>query len=172
MAEELVIESKQTVIWETGFKERACVKIPFDGRKCAEVSGSVRILLDGDSFYIELQMFGQRARYGLANTCFPFSIGIGSIQACVANLDISGGRLRSLEIRIKICIGTRIVGIPIEKCWNVFSQRIVFFTMAEVENSINEPIDSGYGFAANELHENMKLAGSEYAYMEIPLDEK
>ena len=42
-----------SVIWEKCFRERLCIKIPFDGKKCTPYAeGCVRILTEGGKFYV------------------------------------------------------------------------------------------------------------------------
>ncbi len=116
------------VIWEKEWRERVCVKIPFDGTKCLEIVVAVRIIEDNKQYFVELQLFGERRRFGIANVCYPvFTVGIGSLTVCTSNVEIGGGRLAKFTLSVNGCIGAKIGPINVRKCWKLFDQTIVFF---------------------------------------------
>lgn len=123
-----VIEiSQERVIWEKCFREEICVKIPFDGRKCLKAEACIRILESGGRFYIELQLFGGKVRYELANACFPaYTIGIARLEVC-ANVGKD-----SVCLGAKLCIGGKIDGIDLGKCWKIYEGCIKFISTADL----------------------------------------
>lgn len=115
------------VIWEQCFREEVCVKIPFDGKKCAALEACVRIIEEGGSYFVELQLFGHRIRHGIADVCYPvFTVAIGRLKVCTSKLVFEGGKLKSVTLTAQGCIGTRIGPIPLEKCWHLYSGTIRF----------------------------------------------
>lgn len=120
------------VIWEKCFKEEVCVKIPFDGKKCVSASGCVRILLEGGVYKLEVELFGKRKKFDLANQCITaFTVGIASLKVCISKLKIEGGKLKGLRVTARLCIGTKIGPINVEKCWDVIATDINFFHLTE-----------------------------------------
>jgi hypothetical protein len=126
------------VIWEKCFSQQECVKIPFDGTKCVGISACVRIIEDSGSYSIELQIFGQRIRYSLANICYPvYSIGIATLEVCTSNLSIISGKIVSVTIVVKGCVHAKIGPIDINKCWDLFNQPVNFFNISEGKAAIH-----------------------------------
>ena len=123
-----VIEiSQERIIWEKCFREEICVKIPFDGKKCLKAEACIRILESGGRFYIELQLFGGKVRYELANACFPaYTIGIARLEVC-ANVGKD-----SVCLGAKLCIGGKIDGIDLGKCWKIYEGCIKFISTADL----------------------------------------
>lgn len=120
---------RDAVIWEQCFKEEICVNIPFDGKKCLKAEACIRILENNGEYFIELQVFGNKVRYKLASTCFPvYTIGIASLQVCAS--------VKETEIClvVKLCIGGKIDGIDLEKCWKVYEGCIAFVRVAELQS--------------------------------------
>jgi hypothetical protein len=139
------------VIWEQTWQEEVCVQVPFDGRQCVKITAAVRIIED-NGYFIELQLFGARQRFAIAEICYPvLNVGIGSLTVCTSNLQINEGQLISVKISVDGCIGTKIGPINVQKCWKLFDQDIHFFHFDSVASKelgftgINkETIHAGY----------------------------
>ncbi len=116
---------KSSVLWSKSFREEACINIPLIGRRCVGVSASVAVVEENSNFYIEIEVLGYRQKFELGNACFPVNYGIGSIDVCVSNLDLSDNTLRSFDIVVKLCIGVRLLGQNLHQCWDVLRKRIV-----------------------------------------------
>jgi hypothetical protein len=134
------------IIWERCFDAEECVKIPFDGRKCLGIHACVRIIEEGGVFFAELQVFGSRIRYALANVCYPvYSVGVASLEVCTTNINAPNGNLESLDITVKGCVGGNVGPVNIQKCWSLLNQTIHFFNLTTSRTSIDgEPIIAGY----------------------------
>lgn len=122
------------IIWERCFKKKICIKIPFDGKKCASVRACIRILHEKANYYLELQVFGGRKRVNLTNGCFDLSFGIGSVRVCV-KADVSDDKISGVTIAIKLCVGKKIDGINLSKCWTVYKGRIKFLAVNSLSSS-------------------------------------
>jgi hypothetical protein len=120
---------RDAVIWEQCFKEEICVNIPFDGKKCLTAEACIRILENNGEYFIELQAFGNKVRYKLASTCFPvYTIGIASLQVCASV------KTNEICLVVKLCIGGKIDGIDLEKCWKVYEGCIAFVRVADLKS--------------------------------------
>jgi hypothetical protein len=126
-----VAESKDTQLWGQCWKEEYSVRIL--GRLYRfTAQGCVRIILTGDGLMIEMEVSGRRIRYKLIDTCYDaFTVGIASIRVC-AKPELVGGHLKSLELDVQLCIGTRVDRVNIRKCWTVFKKKIYFFAVSEL----------------------------------------
>jgi uncharacterized membrane protein (Fun14 family) len=151
-----------SVLWEKCFGEKICVKIPFDGTKCLEASGCVRVLKKNESFYVEIELLGQRVRYELAKTCYPaYSVGIARLEVC-ADPKIENGNIKGLVLSANLCIGGKIDGINLEKCWKVIRSTINFFHLAD----FNLASTGMMQLEDDALVLDAKRAGQEYVYVE------
>lgn len=65
----------------------------------------LRIILDGSTFYLEIEAAGKTVRIALTNTCVTvFTLfGLIDIEVCLSDIQISGGHLKSLCIEVKAC---------------------------------------------------------------------
>jgi hypothetical protein len=153
---------KSSVIWEKCFGEKICIKIPFDGTKCLEARGCIRIITINESFYIELELLGQRVRYELGKTCYPaFSVGIARLEVC-ADPNIENGKLKGVVLSANLCIGGKIDGIDLEKCWKVIRTTINFFHLADLRLNTADVLQ----LEDDALVLSAKRAGQEYVYVE------
>jgi hypothetical protein len=119
------------VIWEKCFREEVCVQIPFDGKRCVAIEACVRLIEEGGSYYVELQLFGHRVRHGIANVCYPVvEIAIGRLKVCTSDLVIDNGQLKSVKLTVQGCVGADIGPIHVEKCWDLYSGTIIFFRLS------------------------------------------
>ena len=131
---EIKLAQKSQVIWRQGFKQELCADIPFIGRQCVSASAEVRVLEEGGTYYLEIEVLGYTERYNLADACFPaVSYGLASVKVCVKNPDISGGVLKSFSITAELCIGAKLLGQNLEQCWDVLNTRIVVAKAAHSE---------------------------------------
>jgi hypothetical protein len=138
--------SQYTTIWQQCWHPEICINIPFDGRKCLGADVCVAIVEENGTFYIEGSINGNTAKYALINACIPvYSVGIASLEICVTNLDISNGRLNSLTLSVKGCIGGSIAGIHLQQCWDLYNQTIKFhsFTAGEIVQIVGLDVDRG-----------------------------
>jgi hypothetical protein len=126
-----VAESKDSELWGQCWKEEYCVRI-LGRRYCFTAAGCVRIILTNEGLMIEIEVSGRRIRYKLIDTCYDaFTVGIASIRVC-AKPEVVGGHLKSLELDVELCIGTRVDRVNIRKCWTVFKKKIYFFAVSEL----------------------------------------
>lgn len=157
-----------SIFWEKCFKEELCVRIPFDGKECVSANGCVRLYENNEEFHIELQLFGQTVSYKLStgSICYPaLEAGIGKIVACASDLELDErNRIKNVKLVVKLCIGTKIGGIDVKKCWNVYEDTISFFTYEELLASTNNTNNVGIDSLA--LANQMNAVGSKYSYIE------
>lgn len=142
--------SQERVIWEKCFREEICINIPFDGKKCATAEACIRIVEAGGKFYIELQLFGSKVRYELANACFPaYTIGVAELEVCA-----SVGK-DSVCIGAKLCIGA----LGLKKCWKIYEGCVRFMSAAELTGNKNLPLE-------NALLADAKIAGASHLHVD------
>lgn len=128
---QMKLVSTSHTYWEKCWDPQICAHIPFDHDKCLRAHICVRIIEDSGSFYLEVEIEGHRARYGLTNACIPtFAVGIAHLDVCAANVQVNNGVLQSLELIVKACIGGDIGPIHLEKCWDLFNETIKFTTLS------------------------------------------
>lgn len=148
---------REAVVWEQCFKEEICVNIPFDGKKCLTAQACIRILENGGEYFVELQVFGNKVRYKLASTCFPvYTIGIASLQVC-ASVQAS-----EICLVVKLCIGGKIDGINLEKCWKVYEGCIAFISVGDLKSGA----DRSTQLDDADLIQSATNAGASYVFIE------
>ena len=107
-------------------------------------------------------MLGQRVRYELIKTCYPaYSIGIASLEVC-ADPKISGGNIKGVILSANLCIGGKIDGINLSKCWKVIRTTINFFHLSD----LNTKSDNILQLEDDALVLDAKRMGQEYVYVE------
>ncbi|MGA2691451.1 MAG: hypothetical protein ABSF76_03715 [Opitutaceae bacterium] len=130
----LKLVSRYIKYWEQCWDPQVCANIPFVGNKCVGAHICVRIIEDNGTFYLEGEVNGQTARYALADSCIPaFSVGIATLEICVANINIVGGALRGLDLVVKACLGADIGPIHVGQCWDLYDQHIPFTLLSAAE---------------------------------------
>jgi hypothetical protein len=79
-----------SVIWEKCVEKKWEIKIR--GRVVASrtLNGCVRLIEDGGTIYVELQIEGERARFALTDTCFPLRYTIFTLEGCFSNIVFEG----------------------------------------------------------------------------------
>src|SRR4051812_39897899 len=98
----------RTVIWGACWDPGFCVHIPWPWNKdvCAKAHVCVRIVEDAGHYFIELELNGSKRQYDLVNACVPaFTIGPASLEVCVGNLVVQGGKIKSVDLTVKVCLG-------------------------------------------------------------------
>ena len=127
------------------------------------------VSLESGVYKIEIELFGTRKKFDLVNYCITgFTVAIASLKVCILNLRIENGRLKGVRIEGRLCIGTKIGPIKIEKCWNVIGLDINFFTLEEF--SALTPGESGHALLAEAL-DIAGLAGHDFVYVESDIEE-
>ncbi|MCV6546115.1 MAG: hypothetical protein OIF56_02340 [Cohaesibacter sp.] len=148
---------RDRVIWQKCFDKKVCVNLPIVGKKCIGASACIRIIESDKNFFIELQIGSEKIRYKLASTCLPaYTIGIASLTVC-ANVGAN-----KVCLSVKFCIGTRIAGIKVGHCWNLYQGCINFFRLGE----INQLDFATSDINMRELSEEAQRIGVDYAYFE------
>ncbi|REJ58384.1 MAG: hypothetical protein DWQ51_01690 [Microcystis wesenbergii TW10] len=122
-----------SVIWEKCVEKKWEIKIR--GRVVASwtLNGCVRLIEDGGTIYVELQIEGERARFALTNTCFPLRYTIFTLEGCFSNIVFENNRPKSFDVVINACIDVGIdLGFPIgrvgiKECVELYRQKISLF---------------------------------------------
>jgi hypothetical protein len=122
-----------SVIWEKCVEKKWEIKIR--GRVVASwtLNGCVRLIEDGGTIYVELQIEGERARFALTDTCFPLRYTIFTLEGCFSNIVFENNRPKSFDIVINACIDVSIdLGFPIgrvgiKECVELYKQKISLF---------------------------------------------
>jgi hypothetical protein len=152
------------VVWESCFRKEVCVRIPFDGKKCISASGCLRILLENGVYKLEISLFGVRKSFPLVDQCITgFTVGVASVQVCVSGVKLDGGRLRSVRLTARLCIGTKIGPIDIKKCWDVISAEIKLFAFENYAAMRAEDKLTAF----TEAFQIAQLSGSDYIYLDL-----
>jgi hypothetical protein len=123
----LALTAQYIKLWEQCWDPKVCVHVPFDSDACVGAHVCVRLVEDNGGLFIEGEINGHTARYGLANGCIPaFAVGPATLDVCVTQLDVQGGALRGLTLTVKLCVDANIGPIHLGHCWDLFSQEIKF----------------------------------------------
>lgn len=144
-----------TELFKKCFKKEKCIRVGLK-KYCKSVEGCVRIIHSDSKFKIELSVFGHSITYDLAETCYPvYEKGIGRINVCTKSVDIVNGNLKKVTLKVELCVGTKVAGIPLEKCWDVYEADIEFFMVSAISANelaafINEE-ELLYGYIENNL---------------------
>jgi hypothetical protein len=157
-ASEIVVASQETVVWERCFRQEVCVRIPFVGRRCVRAEACVRIIASGQRFFLELQVFGRKIRYGLANACFPaFTVGIARLEVCAR---VRGST--SVCLVIRLCIGARLGPINLQRCWQLFNGCVNFARL----DAMTEAGMTDLGMSDPVMVQDAVNSEAEYVYVE------
>lgn len=137
--------SLSRVIWKKEVEKKWSIKIR--GKEVASwtLNGSVALVEENGTFYVELEIEGERARFALADACFPFQYLVFKLEACFANLVFDGNTPKSFDIVINACIDASVklpvIGrVGIKECVNLFKERITFF-MASGDSTLGGSSD-------------------------------
>lgn len=136
-----------STIYERCWRKEKCIRI-LGRRACASATACIRILDEGGRLKIELQLGNNRIKRDLLDTCYPaYEAGIARLNVCTREIRIVGGRLRSVKLTAELCIGTRLLGRRIEKCWTLINGVVSFgfVPFRDLQSEIDEEfkIDSG-----------------------------
>lgn len=123
------------VIWQQCVDKKLCINIPFDGSRCVDVRACLRIILDNGNYFVEVEAFGGRQRFALAQACITVAeFGILRLTLCMTPL-FRNHALVGVKLLLRGCIG--IAGL--EQCWTLLEQDVVFVRLdqlSEVERTI------------------------------------
>lgn len=115
------------LIWEKCVSKRWCVKIKFPKfERCWQLDGCVRVVEEGGTFFLELQLEGIRKRFDIANACVSLPAPPFELKVCVADIEVSDGRPVSFSIVVQGCIG---VDLPrplpdLRECVTLYAAKI------------------------------------------------
>ena len=163
MNENLTIQRR--LIWRQKFKEEVCVRI-IGAKACATAELELKLFQNGGSFTIEIRLgsFGTWTEK-LSLGCLNKSAGPLSAEVCVKDLLITNGKIISLRITGKLCIGLKLLGIKIKECWNVLDSRIVLFTSNDINTQTGD-----ISTMEQRILEEIDLSGSKEVYVQIDSD--
>jgi hypothetical protein len=119
--------STRDVIWEKCWERTLKISVPLDGSKNFTAKACVRFLVESGTFYAEVQVEGNVARYPLATASYEYRYGIASVKLTITDVDISGTNLKSVTFKVELCVGASYGGINLEKCWKVYEDTVRFF---------------------------------------------
>tara|TARA_B110000238_G_C15969276_1_gene371001 strand:- start:194 stop:697 length:504 start_codon:yes stop_codon:yes gene_type:complete len=163
MIENLTIQ--RGLIWKQKFKEEVCIRV-FGAKACATAELELKLFQNGGTFSIEVRLgsFGTWTET-LKLGCLNKSAGPLSAEVCVADLTITNGKIISLRLTAKLCIGIKLLGIKIKECWKVLDSRIVLFTSNEINSQTG-----GISTMEERILEEIDLSGKNEVYVQIDSD--
>lgn len=108
-----------SVIWENCWEKKVFGK---------NVKACARLLEESSTFYLELEIAGNRKKWEIANKCYESDkISIGVVEAwlkvCLSDIKIEGNQLKSVKVTAYIC--GKAFGQS--DCWKVYEDTIKFF---------------------------------------------
>jgi hypothetical protein len=140
---------RSSVLWEENFGKEWKVKIPFDGTKTFGLHGSARVTEESGSYFIELELEGNRVKQELGNLCLPIGVGIFNLVICIGNLDLP----RGFDVVVKACIGVDIGPINFGECVVLYKQHITLHRL-----SVEQMLSLNGFLISNEMKSNKVLA--------------
>ncbi|MCP4366926.1 MAG: hypothetical protein GY797_02250 [Deltaproteobacteria bacterium] len=157
-----------STIYERCWSKEKCIRV-LGRRACASATACIRIFDEDGVYKIELQIGNNKIKYDLLDTCYPaYEVGIARLNVCIREVRISGGRLRSIMLTAELCIGVRLLGRKVEKCWELIDQT-VSFGFVPLQNLYAE-IDDTFKFD-DKLKELLDLAKDKDDEVAIVLDD-
>jgi len=129
MAEAVAISSRG-VIWERCWDPGFCVHIPWPWNKdvCVSAHVCVRIAEDQGRYYAEIQLNGVSQQFDLIDTCYPaLTIGLASLEVCTQDPQFDQGKLKSVRIVVKACVGIDFGPVHARRCFDLLNEVITFF---------------------------------------------
>lgn len=127
-------------IYEKCWKKEKCIRI-LGRRACASATACIKIFEEGGVHKIELRVGNHKVVYNLLDTCYPaVEAGIARLNVCTRDIRISGGRLRSVKLTADFCIGTKLLGRRVEKCWNLIGATVPFayLPLSDLKSALEE----------------------------------
>jgi hypothetical protein len=163
MNENLAIQKR--LIWRQKFKEEVCVRV-LGAKACATAELELKLFQNGGTFTIEVRL-GSLGTWTetLKLGCLNKSAGPLSAEVCVADLKITNGKLISLRLTAKLCIGIKLLGIKIKECWKVLDSRIVLFTSNDINSQTGD-----ISTMEERILEEIDMSGSKEVYVQIDSD--
>jgi hypothetical protein len=128
--EKIELATLHQIIWQQCWDPKACVHNPFGNDWCLGFHACVRVVDDGGTYFLELEVNGNVARVQLANACYPvYSIGIATLEVCVDGLQVVGNQLKSIHLIVKACVGGDVGPVHIGQCWTLYDGVIQFLEL-------------------------------------------
>jgi len=113
-----------SVVWQACIDEERCISI-FGKKYCIRITGCIRILFENNSYYLEIEAFGNRWRWNLSNACYTFwTVGIASFKICA---NPTGGN--GVHLALEGCLGVD----SISKCWTIYAADVKWFKVSELK---------------------------------------
>jgi hypothetical protein len=147
MSEEVNLISVASVIWEKCVEKKWELKIYGTVIASWTLKGCVRLLEEGGTIYVELQIESERARFALTNACFPFRYTIFTLEGCFSNIVFQGNRPTSFDIVINGCIDVSYRGYGIKECVELYRQKISLFALTDADaNLTTDETDAKFAY--------------------------
>lgn len=119
-------------LWEQCYDHQWCAHIPLDGNRCFGIHACVRVVEEGSSFFLELQLNGVTKRVNLINTCVDLPVSVFKLRVCMANANISAHSI-SFDLAVDACIDVSVGPIKINECATLARQHVVIAKLEGTE---------------------------------------